>query len=157
MKLKMVLAGVALAVGMVAVADGQIINLVKMRKAIMNTNGAASTLAVDMLRNPPRVPYDAAVAATIAKSIAHDNDIFPTLFPDSTKPDVFKPANKDDQTRAKPAVWTDNAGFKAASAKMVKDATAAADAAAKGADAFKTAWEVVAANCESCHQKYKVD
>ena len=156
MKTRIVLTAAAIAVALTAVvADGQVINVVKMRKAVMETNGAASAVAVDMIRG--KYPYDPAIAASVATSIGHDNELFPTLFPDTSKPDVFKPAGKDDQTKAKPAVWTDNAGFKALSAKMVKDAQAAADAAPKGADAFKAAFQAVADNCEACHTKYRVD
>src|SRR3954452_16864011 len=127
MKTSIVLTAAAIAVALTAVADGQVINVVKMRKAIMETKSAASAISVDMIRG--KYPYDAVIAATAAISISHDNELFPTLFPDASKPDVFKPPLKDDLTKAKPNVWTDNAAFKALSAKMVKDAQAAADAA----------------------------
>jgi cytochrome c556 len=68
------------------------------------------------------------------------------LFPDSTK---------TGETKAGAAIWEDAAGFEALSKKMVVDATAAADAAAKGLDAFKAAMGPVGQNCQACHQKYR--
>ena len=39
---------------------------------------------------------------------------------------------------------------------MAVDAKAASDAAASGLDAFKTAMGPVGQNCQSCHEKYRL-
>jgi cytochrome c556 len=39
---------------------------------------------------------------------------------------------------------------------MIADANAAADAAAQGVEAFKTAFNTVGGNCQSCHQEFRI-
>jgi cytochrome c556 len=134
-----------LSIGITTVAYGDIAeDVIKMRQRLMDANGQAARIAIQMARGD--VPFDATIARAALLSIAHDNDVFPTLFPDSTK---------TGKTKAGAAIWDDAAGFQALSAKMVADATAAADAAAKGVDAFKAAMTPVGQNCQACHQKYR--
>jgi cytochrome c556 len=124
-------------------------DIIKLRQRLMDVNGQAAGVAVGMIRG--NIPFDAVVAAAAAKSIAADNDVLPDLFPTGS--------DKDDgeaKTKAAPEIWTDNAGFRAISAKMVKDANAAATAAANGKDAFATAFNAVGQNCGGCHQKYRI-
>jgi cytochrome c556 len=58
---------------------------------------------------------------------------------------------------AKPAVWSDRAGFEAKAAAYAAAATRLADAAKVGDKAaFAGAWGEVRTACGSCHDSYKV-
>ena len=145
MKLKFALIGAVFAVGAVGIAYADIKeDVIKMRQRLMDANGQAAKVAVTMARGD--APFDATIAAAVLLSISHDNDVLPNLFPAGTE---------TGETKAGPAIWSDNAGFKALSAKMVTDAKAAADAAAQGIDAFKKAMGPVGQNCQACHEKYR--
>jgi cytochrome c556 len=119
-------------------------DVIKMRQRLMDANGAAARIAVTMAKGD--APFDAVIAAAAMLSISHDNDVLPNLFPAGTE---------TGETKAGPAIWSDNAAFKALSAKMVVDAKAAAEAAAQGLEAFKKAMGPVGANCQACHEKYR--
>jgi cytochrome c556 len=145
MRFKAGLAAVMLfAVGTTGVAYGQE-DIIALRQQLMKTNGAAAAVAVKMLRD--EIPFDAAVAAAAVESIAHDNEVFPALFPAGSE--------TGGNTKAGPAIWSDTAGFKAASEAAVTAATAAAAAAAQGKEAFGTAFGAVGAACQACHEKYR--
>src|SRR3954451_14511168 len=77
-------------------------DIIKMRKTLMQANGQAAKVSVGMIRGD--IPFDPVVAAAVASSIAHDNTSFPDLFPAGSE--------KGD-TKAGPAIWSDNAGFRA--------------------------------------------
>jgi cytochrome c556 len=139
--------GIAIAlisVSAAAVAAGAQDDIIKMRQRLMDSNGQAAKVAVSMIRGD--LPFDPVVAAAVANSISHDNAVVFDLFPDGS--------DKGD-TKASAAAFSDKAGLKAISLKMVTDAKAAADAAAKGKDAFAEAFKAVGANCQSCHEKYR--
>ena len=124
-------------------------DIIKLRQRVMDVNGQAAGVAVGMIRGS--IPFDPVIAAAAAKSIADDNSVLPDLFPPGSDK-----GEGDTNTKAAPAVWTDMAGFKALSAKMVTVATAAAAAAANGKDAFATAFNAVGQTCGACHQKYRL-
>ncbi len=139
--------GIAIAligISAAAVAAGQQDDIIKMRQRLMDSNGQAAKVAVSMLRGD--IPFDATVAAAVANSISHDNAVVYDLFPDGS--------DKGD-TNAGLEAFSDKAGLKAISLKMVADAKAAADSAAKGKDAFAEAFKAVGANCQACHEKYR--
>jgi len=115
------------------------------RKALMKANGAAARTASETINGVK--PFDAAAAAEAARTIAHDLEVFPTLFP---------PGSDQGDTTASPAVWTQMEKFKELAAKTVGDANAAAEAAAEGVEAFKAAFDVVGGNCQSCHEDFRV-
>jgi cytochrome c556 len=119
-------------------------DIIKMRQRLMDSNGQAAKVAVGMIRG--EIPFDATVAAAVVTSISHDNAVVFDLFPDGS--------DKGD-TKAGPEIWKNKADFKALSLKMVADAKAAADAAAKGKDAFAQAFQAVGQNCQACHEKYR--
>lgn len=144
MKIKLGLAVLLVATGAAVGLAAANPDIIVMRQQIMKTNGQAAKVAVGMIRGD--IPYDAAVAAAVAASIAHDNEVFPHLFPAGTE---------TGETKAGDAIFSDSAGFQAASAKVVTDATAAAAAAAQGKDAFAAAFGVVGQDCQACHEKYR--
>ncbi|MCZ8173304.1 MAG: cytochrome c [Novosphingobium sp.] len=71
-------------------------------------------------------------------------------------PAMFAPSTAKVPSRAKPEVWTDQAGF-AAKAKEFADATAALAAAAKADDkeAFTAALASTNASCKGCHDSFQ--
>jgi cytochrome c556 len=116
------------------------------RKQIMRNNGAATRVGTQMIRN--EVPFDVAKAREVFAGIVAGMDRFPTLFPEGTQ------AGAAPQTRAAPAIWTDSAGFRAASAKIVQDSQQAA-ASTTDLATFQANFQRVTANCNSCHEKYR--
>lgn len=144
MKVWMLAGGLCVAAGF-SVAVFAADDVIAQRKALMKANGAAAKTASEMINGT--TPFDAAAAAAAARKIASDLETFPTLFPEGSD---------QGDTTAAPAIWTNMDGFKAAAAKTVADANAAADAAAQGADAFKTAFAVVGGDCGSCHREFRI-
>lgn len=71
-------------------------------------------------------------------------------------PAMFAPSTAKVPSRAKPEVWTDQAGF-AAKAKDFADATAALAAAAKAddKDGFAAALASTNASCKGCHDAFQ--
>lgn len=96
-----------------------------------------------------RVPFDAKVAAENAALVE-------TL---SKLPwDAFGPGTDKGDTRALPAIWTEQAQFKAGADKFQAEA-ARLNAAAKtgNLDAIKTAFGAVGQSCKACHDNYRKD
>ena len=96
-----------------------------------------------------RVPFDAKVAAENA-------EIVNTL---ATLPwDAFGPGTDKGDTRALPAIWTEQAKYKAASDKMVAEVGKLNAAAKTGnLDAIKTAFGAAGQSCKACHDNFRKD
>lgn len=144
MKVGIVVGAVLVALGVSATvfaAD----DVISQRKALMKANGGAARIASEFVSGAKA--FDAAGAAEAMKTIAKDMETFVTLFPEGSD---------QGETSASPAIWEKMDAFKAANAKMIADANAAADAAAQGLDAFKTAFNTVGGNCQSCHQDFRI-
>lgn len=129
-----------LVVGTAAVAQTDVI---AERKSIMRGNGAAARAGTQIVRG--EVPFDVAKAREVFDGIAGGMNRFPNLFPETSK---------TGDTKASPRIWEDMAGFRAASAKIVSEASAAA-AASTDLESFRANFQRVAANCQSCHQAYR--
>jgi cytochrome c556 len=120
---------------------------VKYRKATF-TVMAAHFSRIGAMANG-RVPFDAKVAADNAALVE-------TL---SRLPwDAFGPGTDKGDTRALPAIWTEQAQFKAGADKFQAEA-AKLNAAAKtgNLDAIKTAFGAVGQSCKACHDNYRKD
>lgn len=94
-----------------------------------------------------RVPFDAKVAAESA-AIAETMSKLPW--------EAFGPGTDKGDTRAVPAVWTEQAKFKAASEKMMGE-VAKLNAAAKtgNLDQIKAAFGAAGASCKACHDDFR--
>ena len=90
-------------------------------------------------------PFDAAVVKANATTIADHIKMASALFP---------AGSGGGESRAKPEIWTDAAGFE----KAMKDAHAAAVALQSVADeaAYRPALGALGASCKSCHDKYRI-
>jgi cytochrome c556 len=92
-----------------------------------------------------QAPFDAAVVKSNATTIADNLKTAATLFP---------AGSGGGESRAKPEVWTDAAGFE----KGMKEAHAAAVALSSVSDeaAYGPALGALGSTCKSCHDKYRI-
>jgi cytochrome c556 len=92
-----------------------------------------------------QAPFDAAAVKASATTIAENLEKAATLFP---------AGSGGGESKAKPEIWTDAAGFE----KAMKDAHAAAVAlqSVKDEAAFGPALGAVGASCKGCHDKYRM-
>jgi cytochrome c556 len=130
----------ALAVGMTAVAAQDVI---AERKELMKKSGAQGKIGQQMIKG--EAPFDLAKAQGIFTVYLEKASKMRTLFPESSK---------SGETRALPAIWEKSAEWIAAIEKFEADAKAA-QAAAKDAASFKTAFETVGKNCGGCHRVFR--
>ena len=126
----------------------------KPEDAIKYRQGALNVMAAHVGRlgamAQGRVPYDAKAAAEHMAVINVVHKLPWTAFPAGS--------DKGHPNRAKSSIWSDAAGFKAASDKLVAE-VAKLDAAVKAgnADALKAAFGPVGASCKGCHDNYRND
>lgn len=138
---RLLIAGAGLFVAATAVLAQT--DVIAERKALMRGNGAATRVGTQMIRG--EVPFDVAKAREVFSGIVAGMDRFPNLFPEGTQ---------TGDTRAAPTIWTENAGFRAAAAKIMEDAKQAAESTTDLAS-FQANFQRVGANCNSCHEKYR--
>ena len=118
---------------------------VKYRKAVMTVMGSHAGRIGAMANG--RAPFDAKAAADSAA-------LLETL---SRLPwEAFGPGTDKGETRALPAIWTEQAKFKEGSDKLQAE-TAKLNAVAKtgNLDAIKTAFGAVGQSCKACHDAYQ--
>lgn len=120
---------------------------VKYRKAALSVMGTHFSRVGAMATG--RAPFD-------AKAVTDNMAVVETL---SKLPwDAFGPGTDKGDTRALPAVWTEQAKFKAASEKMQGEVVKLNAAAKTGnLDAIKTAFGATAASCKACHDDFRKD
>jgi cytochrome c556 len=121
-------------------------DIIAKRKDIMKGVGGGTKTATEMIKGDK--PYDAAAAAEAANKIATTWGEFSKSFPKGTE--------TGGETTAGPKIWETHRDFDEKGQKMAKDAALAASEAAKGPDAFKTAFGEVTKNCKGCHTDYRI-
>ncbi len=139
----------AIALGAVAVAATGAVaadDPIKVRQELMKTVGKSTKLSSQMAKG--KVPYDGAQAEQAMQTIAGVPDKYVTLFPAGTE--------KGGETEASPKIWEDMAGFKASAEKLKVAATAGAQAAKQGKDAFAAAFGELVKTCKGCHEGYRI-
>jgi cytochrome c556 len=83
-----------------------------------------------------------------AKAIARWGHAVPAMFPPGT--------DKGHDTKAKPDIWSDRAGFEKAAANLGMQADKLAQAADSGdKDAFAAQWKATGDACGACHRVYR--
>lgn len=117
------------------------------RQAAMKKVGDAMRVVGGMMRG--QRDYDAAAALAAFTAMNESASIYAGLFPEGSE--------TGGDTEAAPTIWTDRAGFEAAVAKFESDTAAAIAAAPGDMDAFRPVFGRVAANCQSCHETYRID
>ncbi len=118
---------------------------IEAREACMKANAAMMKVMVPVLKGAAaydKAAIDKAIADTEAACAGWDN-----WWGDDTKPGGAV------KTEAKLEIWTDKAGFDAATAAYVK-ALGAVKATADEAS-FKGAFPDLGKSCQSCHEKYR--
>lgn len=96
-----------------------------------------------------RAPFDAKVAAD-SMAIVETMSKLPW--------EAFGPGTDKGDTRALPAVWTEQAKFKAASEKMQAEVAKLNVAAKTGnLDAIKAAFGAAGGSCKACHDDFRKD
>ena len=137
-------AALLLGAGVVS-ASADDMNAIQARQACMKANGAAMGVMVPIFKGEKpfdKAAVDAALAATNTACAG-----WAGWWGDDTKPGGAT------ETWSKEEVWTDKAGFEAASANYVKAVTAVA---AAGDDAtFKAAFPALGGSCQGCHEKFR--
>jgi cytochrome c556 len=114
------------------------------RQAAMKQNGKAMGMLVPIIKGAK--PYDAAMVKEAAGMLVDDMKKAAASFPEGS-------GEGPPETYAKPEIWSDPEGFKAAFDKAI----AASEALAMTADeaSFKAAFPAVGASCGGCHEKYR--
>ena len=135
-------AAFGIAIGAAAASEDPIAT----RKTIMKSVGASLKVVVPMVKG--EADYDAVKAGLAARVIQNGAIGFPHYFP--------KGSESGGETEAAPKIWQDMAGFTSRAAGLERDAGAAIEAAAKGADAFRAAFGKLVENCKGCHENYRV-
>ena len=140
--LRTVLAVTAIAVGVTVVAAQS--DPIAARKQHMKDLGAQTKTGAGMAKG--EIPYDQGKAQAIFAAYVKAGAEIPALFPETSK--------TGGDTAALPAVWTNQADFKARSDKFVVDAKAA-QANVKDLDSFKETFSSITKNCGGCHETYR--
>jgi cytochrome c556 len=116
---------------------------IEARKAILKTFGTAVRDPGLMLRG--ETPFDLAKVQATLKVFAEGSPKLPALFPANSQ---------TGDTKALPAIWTEQDKFNAIFTKLAADATAAGSAITDEAS-FKTEMPKVLGNCGACHNSYR--
>lgn len=118
---------------------------VKYRKAAFTVMGTHFSRIGAMANG--RVPFDAAVAAEYA-AIVQAMSKLPYR--------AFGPGTDKGDTRALPAIWTEQAKFNDAAQKMQEEVTKLSAAVKTGnLDSVKTAFGAAGQSCKACHDNYR--
>jgi cytochrome c556 len=116
---------------------------VAQREANMGRGGGA----LAAMKQATDAGADLTTLAPRIEWLTHWSEELPTLFPEGSDTAA---------SGARPEVWSDRAGFDAATARFrTAVAGLAAPAAANDHEAFLTAWTAVRAACGACHDSYK--
>lgn len=133
---------VAVATTVAVAADDPI----QTRQAIMSSVGAAAGLGGGMLKG--EIDFSPAAAAAALSTFNAAAFTFGDYFPEGSE--------SGGDTEAAPTIWSDAAGFAAASDKFRSDASAALASKPQTLDDFKAAFGSVAQNCKACHEDFRV-
>jgi cytochrome c556 len=114
------------------------------RQQLMKMNGKSMGALAAILKG--EAAYDAATVKQNAETIAADIEKFATFLPEDSK-------EGPPETYAKPEIWSDMEGFKAAAGDAIKAAQAVAATADEAA--FKAAMPALGEACGGCHKKYR--
>ncbi len=125
-----------------ALADG---NPIEARQACMKANGKMMGVMAAVIKGEK--PYDKAAIDAAVSTTEQACAGWANWWGDDTKPGGAI------ETEAKAEIWSDKAGFDAASANYMK-AFSAVKATADEAS-FKAAFPALGATCKSCHEAYR--
>ncbi len=121
-------------------------DVITTRKKLMDANGAATGAAAAMVKE--EIAFSPAIAKAALQTWSAVSFAYGDYFPEGS--------NTGD-TRASPKIWDDPTAWNAALEKFRTDAEAAIAADPKDLDSFKTAMGSVTANCQSCHETFRLE
>ena len=146
------LASLAAAAVLIALSAPASAQFAKPEDAIHYRQGALTVMGAhfgrlgEMVKG--KVPFDAKAAQDNAAIVAEMAKLPWAAFGPGT--------NKGGNTKAKPAIWTEQAKFKEGSDKLIVDTEKLAAASKTGnLDALKTAFLSTADTCKSCHDSFR--
>lgn len=143
MKFKVIGAALAvLCLGMGAVTAQE--TPVAKREALMKGIGGSVAQLSGIAKGDK--PFDAAVVKTAVTTISTNIKAFPDLFP----------AGSEANSAAAPAIWENNADFRAKAAKLGSDADAVLASMPADQAGVQKAMQSIGANCNACHQTYRL-
>ena len=115
-------------------------DVIKFRKSVYTVVGWHVRPLGAMVKG--QMPFDQAVFLKNAEIVANMASIAPDAFTAGS--------DKGAETRAKPEIWSDAAGFQAESAKLVQVARTAKDV-----DAVRSQFSALSKACAGCHDNYR--
>jgi len=125
-------------------------DVIAQRKVVMKGNNDTAEILVSILKG--ETPFDGRTVAVAAYSIANDFAALRTLVPEGST----GVSSLGDESRAKPEIWQDMAGFIAALENADVAAKAvAATGEANDEGAFKVALGKLGNACDACHEKFR--
>ncbi len=133
----------ALGLSSAAMADAK--QAIEAREACMKANGAMMKVMVPVLKG--QAAYDKAAIDTAIANTEAACAGWATWWGEDTKPGGAI------KTEAKLEIWTDKAGFDAATESYVKAFTAIKATADEAS--FKEAFPALGKSCQSCHEKFR--
>jgi cytochrome c556 len=142
---RLLLGGLALAVGIVTTAAIAADDPIVTRRKLMQANGGAAGVAVGMIKGD--IPFNAAVAASALKTF------------DGVAYSVgnFFPAGSDQgDTHASPKIWEDMGGFEAALVAFQEAADAGLQMDPQSLDDLNAAMGPIGKACGGCHETYRL-
>lgn len=132
----------AMAIGSSALAAS---NPIEARQACMKANVKLMKVAVPVMKGESA--YDKAAIDAVVAEAAQACAGWDSWWGEDTKPGGAI------KTEAKAEIWSDKAGFDAATADYVKAFTAVKASADEAS--FKAAFPALGASCKSCHEKFR--
>lgn len=146
------LASLAAAAVLIALSAPASAQFAKPEDAIHYRQGALTVMGThfgrlgEMVKG--KVPFDAKAAQDNAAIVAEMARLPWAAFGPGT--------NKGGNTKAKPAIWTENAKFKEGSEKLIAETDKLVAASKTGnLEALKTSFAATADTCKSCHDSFK--
>lgn len=91
-------------------------------------------------------PFDAEIVKTALTAISTDIKAFPDQFPEGS----------EINSAAAPAIWDNNADFRAKAAKLESDANTILASMPTDQAGVQKAVQTLGANCGACHQTYRL-
>ncbi|MEN3792872.1 cytochrome c [Fulvimarina sp. MAC3] len=142
-------ASVIVAAGMLTAASAVAQNAapIEERQKLMKENGDSAKAAGAMLKG--EAPFEVAKAQQIFTEMHEVAMKFGDYFPEDSQ--------TGNDTEAAPAIWEKPEEFQAALTKFEDDTSAAMNANVDSLDGFKQQFGMVAQNCKSCHEEFRID
>lgn len=122
---------------------------IAVRKALMQSNGAAAGLSAGMMKK--EIDYSPAAGKAAIAALHGTAEAFGDFFPEGS--------DMGADTKASAAIWEDSEGWQAELDKFKSAAAAAVEASGRAGpadlEAFQAAVGPILGTCKSCHEKFQ--